>query len=183
MHPNEPDNPSEPGTPTKPDSPKEPDSPKDLDTPNGCNTANDRAIWNDYNDRQTFEHELINRTTTWLLTSQGLLFAGYGVTFTAACAGSKCNDIEKFRDVVAHAGLLIAAIMFFGVFFLIISKLVSWQQYQGYFGAGGDLPGPLANNRLPWGVKTWNTILSVTTDLLLPLVFVFAWWCLIRSVA
>jgi hypothetical protein len=34
-----------------------------------------RDIWNDYNHRQEFEHELIDRKTTWLLTTQAILFA------------------------------------------------------------------------------------------------------------
>jgi len=39
-----------------------------------------RDVWHDYNDRQEFEHDVINRKTTWGLTGQTILFAAYGVT-------------------------------------------------------------------------------------------------------
>ena len=42
-----------------------------------------RSSWDDYNRKQEFEHDLINRKTTWSLTTQGILFAAYGVTFSA----------------------------------------------------------------------------------------------------
>jgi hypothetical protein len=40
-----------------------------------------RDIWDDHNHSQEFEHNLINRKTTWSLTAQTLLFAAYGVVF------------------------------------------------------------------------------------------------------
>jgi hypothetical protein len=54
--------------------------------------------WEDAQSRQEFEHELINRKTTWLLTSQGLLFTAYGVTFGGA-AGP--DTMGESRTVVA----------------------------------------------------------------------------------
>jgi hypothetical protein len=143
---------------------------------------NERAVWKDYNERQTFEHELINRTTTWMLTTQTLLFAGYGITFTAECTEPKCiEDLDRLRDVVAVSGLVIAALLFLGVGCLINSKWMSWRQYRRYFeqeNPPNQLPGPLKGSLLPWGVRTWNTWISVGIDLVLPLVFVVAWWVL-----
>ena len=37
-------------------------------------------MWQDQNHRQEFEHDLLNRKTTWGLTGQTILFAAYGVT-------------------------------------------------------------------------------------------------------
>ena len=36
-------------------------------------------LYKDYMNRLDFEHELINRRVTWLLTSQSILFAIYGI--------------------------------------------------------------------------------------------------------
>jgi hypothetical protein len=45
-----------------------------------------RNIWTDYNNRQEFEHELINRKTTWWLTSQTVLLTAYSATLGADVA-------------------------------------------------------------------------------------------------
>jgi hypothetical protein len=43
-----------------------------------------RLAYEDHRDALQFEHELINRKVTWLLTSQTLLFAALGLTLDAA---------------------------------------------------------------------------------------------------
>jgi hypothetical protein len=40
----------------------------------------------EYAERLKFEHELINRRVTWLLTSQSILFAAYGVALEKPAA-------------------------------------------------------------------------------------------------
>jgi hypothetical protein len=57
--------------------------------------------------------------TTWLLTSQTILFAAYGVTFQST---GTADDPSDFRTVVARAGLAIAVITLIGVAALINSK-------------------------------------------------------------
>jgi len=139
-----------------------------------------RDIWADYNTRQAFEHELINRKTTWLLATQTLLFAAYGVTFTSA--GNDAH-VDEFRRVVAYSGLSIALIVLVGVVALIRSKFRSWKAYRAFYvdSKTVDPPRPLDKGPLEWGVLTRNTFVTLLPDVLLPLVFVAAWSALARD--
>jgi hypothetical protein len=139
-----------------------------------------RDIWGDFNDRQKFEHELIDRKTDWLLTTEGLLFAAYGFSSRAL------ESTDDFRSAVAGAGLAIAAITLIGVAALMNSKRISWRDYQRFYQEkrGGKLPPPLPHRRrwgdgrdrpLAWGVRTTNTILALAPDLAIPAVFIVAW--------
>ena len=137
-----------------------------------------RDAWTDHERRQQFEHELIDRKTTWLLTTQAILFAAYGVTFTRSSTAD--GDLSEFRTVVSRAGLAIAAIVLVGVIALINSKRLAWTSYRSYFGdqATADavpLPQPLADRGLQWGVRTPNTAVALLPDVLLPIVFILAW--------
>ena len=55
-----------------------------------------RDVWQDCNHRQEFEHDLINRKTTWSLTGQTILFAAYGVTL----GSNLTNKSAEFRGVI-----------------------------------------------------------------------------------
>ena len=68
-------------------------------------------------ERERFEHELINRRLTWLLTSQTILFAAYGV---ALPSGPNVADI--FLKVTAISGTLIAGLILLGVLAAILAK-------------------------------------------------------------
>jgi hypothetical protein len=138
-----------------------------------------RDVWNDYNRRQDVEHELIDRKTTWLLTGESLLFTAYGVTL-----GLSDNETpehlmkiaDKFRGGVAWAGLLIAAAMLVGLTTIIISKWASWRRYLTmYEKRDPDLPKPFTGTSLTWGPYTKNTLVSVSADLAVPIVFLGIW--------
>jgi hypothetical protein len=136
-----------------------------------------RDIWDDYNSRQQFEHELINRKTTWLLTTQSIIFAAYGIAFRSK---SKPQAADEFRDAVAWSGFFIAAIVLFGVLFLINSKRRSWKDYEVFFRDHAPKPPkPFDDGGLQWGVRTWNTRLTLLPEVLLPVVFIVAWLVLI----
>lgn len=66
-----------------------------------------RVMFDDHHARQEFEHQLIDRKTTWLLASQALLFAAYGVTYDASGADGT-PPVEDFRRWIARSGLAIA---------------------------------------------------------------------------
>jgi len=70
-----------------------------------------RDVWADSARRQEFEHDLINRKTTWSLTGQTILFAAYGVSLRSDFV-DKSNE---FRNVVALSGLAVAVVTFAGV--------------------------------------------------------------------
>jgi len=133
-----------------------------------------RDIWTDYNHRQEFEHTLIDRKTTWLLTTQAILFAAYGLTFDGTITD---EALEIFRVVVGFTGLSIAVIILVGVLALIESKHLSWEIYRDFYNGSGnpDLPKPLDRHSLQWGVETRNTHRALLPDLWIPVLFIAAW--------
>lgn len=137
-----------------------------------------RDVWQDHNHRQEFEHDLINRKTTWGLTSQTILFAAYGVTLRADNAAEN-NDLaaisDYFRKVVTSAGLLIATATFVAVLLNINSKRLSWCQYREFYEKHPLLQRPLVKKPLQWGVSTPNTIGTMMLEAFLPLIFFGAW--------
>jgi hypothetical protein len=132
-----------------------------------------RDVWTDYNDRQEFEHDLINRKTTWWLTAQALLFAAYGVTVRADAG----PDAAHFRRVVAISGIALAAMTLVGVAAVVRSKLLSWRMHAAYYSAddGPRPPQPLDREGLQWGVKSGNTWVTLLPDLAQPVVLGTAW--------
>jgi len=96
-----------------------------------------RDIWKGYNDNQKFEHDLINRKATWSLTTQGLLFAAYGVTlnveFGDAAVSRNIDTIIAFRRLVAFSGLIVALATLVGVAAVINSKWQSMLRYRDFY--------------------------------------------------
>lgn len=91
--------------------------------------AEKREIWEDFNNRQQFEHDLINRKTTWGLTTQAILLAGYGVTFRTG----NVDPPNAFRDVLAFAGMAVGFVTLVGVCLVTRSKYLSWRQYRAFY--------------------------------------------------
>ena len=123
-----------------------------------------RDAWEDYYSNQKFEHELINRKTTWLLTSQTVMFAAYGVALE-----SGCDKAAKFGTIVSVTAIFVALIMFVGVIAVIRSKKLSFNEYRSSFDPEAE-----------WGIETRTTIASLVPDGFLPLVFAVVWtWLLL----
>jgi hypothetical protein len=152
----------------------------------GCQTSSEkytesRDIWGDYNDRQKFEHELIDRKTRWLATAQTILFAAYGITWKDPVA----DGAQAFRNIVACAGIAVAVVTLVGVVTVIISKFLSWRDYKEFYESNTCyLPRPfkvegenpkVEGEKLEWGVRTWNTWLTLVPDVFLPIIFAGAW--------
>jgi hypothetical protein len=134
------------------------------------NLAESRVAWDDFNKRQEFEHELINRKTTWLLTTQAILFAAYGVSV------DNQDNSASLREVTVWTGVSVAVLTWIGVGTVVISKLLSWRDYAAFYrGPSHSPPKPFKRQKLQWGVRTWNTPLTLLPDLLLPLVFILGW--------
>jgi hypothetical protein len=111
---------------------------------------NSRDVWKDYNHRQEFEHDLINRKTTWGLTSQTILFAAYGVTLRGNNTPGKKDLVAigyDFRKVVISAGLLIAVVTFVAVLATVNSKRLSWRQYEDFYEGHAYLQEQLVKRR------------------------------------
>ena len=114
--------------------------------------------------RQEFEHQLIDRKTTWLLSTQSILFAAYGVTFSRVVSE---ETVDEFRSVVAWTGVSLSALTMVGVLALVTSKRLYLSKSREYF-AGKAVPGPTLGDPIAWGAKTWITVLSLVPDLNLP---------------
>jgi hypothetical protein len=142
-----------------------------------------RDIWGDFNHRQEFEHELINRKTTWLLSTQSILFAAFGVTLRGG-EGSVPRITDDFRTLVSIAGLSIAALTMVGVLCVIRSKWISWRTYAGFYAraASPGTPPPFNRTNIQWGVMTRNTWLTLAPDGLLPVVFIVVWSILLATI-
>jgi hypothetical protein len=145
-----------------------------------------RDIWSDHASRQAFEHELVDRKTTWLLTTQGLLFTAYGVTFQAAGRIADAHLLNQFRDVVAAAGFALAIVVLFGVMALLNSKRLAWKEYRTFFSDPQwwlprklGPPRPLDSKPLQWGVHTWNSLFTMLPDVLIPGLFIGTWAALL----
>jgi hypothetical protein len=150
-----------------------------ADWPASGRTEQYRQAWEDHQRRQEFEHQLIDRKTVWLLTSQSLLFAAYGLTFRD---GSDADAADQFRRIVQALGITLSAISWIGVLAVINSKRLSWKDYQRHFQAVRPAFVPASawverspDGGLPWGVRTPNTRVALAPDTLLPLVFIAAW--------
>jgi hypothetical protein len=138
-----------------------------------------RDVWDDWNHRQEWEHDLINRKTSWWLTGQTILFAAYGLTLRSDFV-DKSNE---FRKVVAFSGLAVAVVTFLGIIGLIRSKRMSFRDYSEFYCPPSPklpLPGPLEGKPLQWGVNTGNTWLTLVPDVSLPVIFAVAWLFLLR---
>jgi hypothetical protein len=142
-----------------------------------------RDIWKDFNHRQEFEHELINRKTTWLLSTQAILFAAFGVTLREG-EGPVLGITDDFRILLSIAGLSIAALTMVGVLCVIHSKRISWKTYAEFYASGAipGTPAPFDRTDVQWGVRTRNTWLTLAPDGLLPVVFIVVWSILIAKI-
>lgn len=106
-------------------------------------------------ERLRFEHELINRRLTWLLSSQSILFAAYGIALGAA----NQEIAGFFLKVTAISGIVIAGLILLGVVAGILAKRTVWKD----------------SKKKQFGVRTWITYMALIPDTLLPTVFIVAW--------
>jgi hypothetical protein len=115
----------------------------------------------EYSDSLKFEHELINRRLTWLLTSETILFAGYGLAIDKAGTA----EAAKILPVIAGAGISIAAFILLGVCAAATAKYCAWQDFRKASGKKQE----------QFGTRTWITSVGFVADFALPVIFIFAW--------
>jgi hypothetical protein len=113
----------------------------------------------EYRDRLGFEHELINRRLTWLLTSQTILFAAAGLAL-----GEKSDKlkVEPFIKVVAISGAVIASLILVGIVAAILAKIPVWNDYRSQEGRKNE----------PFGARTEITFVAFLPDIFYQL---FSW--------
>lgn len=125
-------------------------------------------LYKDYMNRLDFEHELINRRVTWLLTSQSILFAIYGIVLNS---GTKLSEEAcSFLTVISSCGFVICISSLVGISASALAKRSAWKKYQD----------ESKNRHEPWGgLNTIITSFGLVPDLVIPLVFVIAWAALL----
>ena len=123
------------------------------------NQTSPKNFREEYSRRMQFEHELIDRRLTWLLTSEAILFAAYGVALEKA---------PSFLKIVAIVGLMVSASVLMGIVASHIAKIYTWQDFKKVPGNEGE----------PFWVRTGITFLGFMPDVALPIVFAVAWLAL-----
>ena len=130
----------------------------------------DHELLGDHNKRQEFEHQLIDRRLTWLLSSQAILYAAFGLTLTEKM--SSASAAGDFQDVVVFVGFCTSLLTCVSVTAAYFAKWGSWRKYRRYF--KDAVPEP-ENGRLPWGVNTRVTLVAMLADIAMPVVLAGAW--------
>lgn len=113
-----------------------------------------------FEERGKFEHELLNRRVTWLLTSQTILFAAYGLSI------SEKSDGKVFREVIPIVGIVLSSIILIGIIAAFIAKIVAWRDFRS---------SDEKYKKEPLGIKTWITVMGYIPDFFIPIIFTVAW--------
>jgi hypothetical protein len=117
----------------------------------------------EYDERMRFEHELINRRVTWLLSTQSILFVAYGLAL-------QHNNARLFLSVTPILGIGIAVLILVGIVAAILAKRSTWKDYADEH----------KDKDVQFGVRDIFTYLRFVPDIALPLSFAVAWsWILI----
>lgn len=137
---------------------------------------------NEYLNKQQFEHDLINRRLTWLLTSQSILFAALALALGKDVVE---NHRATFMLILPLLGIVISAFTFLGVLMGVIAKYTNWQDelkaQQKRKEIAVQNGEEFKEDPVDWGVRAWITRGAITTDLAIPLAFLGAWiWALCR---
>jgi hypothetical protein len=110
----------------------------------------------EYTRRMQFEHELVDRRLTWLLQSETILFAAYGIAL---------EKTPWFLKTVSIVGLTVSTAVFIGIVASLSAKYYTWQ----------DFKKASENEKEQFWVRTGITCAGFVPDLALPLVFTGAW--------
>jgi hypothetical protein len=124
-----------------------------------------------YDERQKFEHELIDRKLRWLLMSQTILFAALALVFS----NGKTNDADKpFLTIfLSCLGLVTSALMTIGVLFAVLGKRRNYKDELRK--QESNRPLEYKQNPIQWGVRTKLTDVATFSDYAMPIVFFLAW--------
>lgn len=157
----------------------------------------------EYFEKLEFEHELINRRLTWLLTSQSILFAALAFVLgnefvREGRVGAKtlANAFSRsdFFNILGCLGFTISLLIWIGVFMGIIAKCTTWyDERMKHWYADVKRPWILPlllkdacskrnrkNEILPLGVRTYITLIALVPDFFMPLAFAWAWWRIMK---
>lgn len=84
-----------------------------------------RQAWEDFRRHQEFEHLLIDRKTSWLLTTQGLMFTHMG-------SQSTLDKTKAARAILCWVGVSVSAIIGIEVVAVVSGKYRAWKDYHEF---------------------------------------------------
>ena len=114
-----------------------------------------------YHKNLKFEHEMINRRLTWLLTSQTFLFAALAVS----------NEVPLgLKLAIPKLEIAISMFIWIAVVMSLTAKVILWKDYNR---------GKIYTRKVPFGVRNWITWTAFVPDFFMPLAFAAAWLLLI----
>lgn len=131
-------------------------------TKTNVDTSDKLELKKNYKNRLSFEHELINRRLTWLLTSQSILFAALGLVYGSQDPVS----LNTLKQAICLLGFLISTFIWIGVSMGISAKYLVWKD----FNKGKD-----KSDQVPWGVRTPITTTALVPDFFMPPTFATTW--------
>jgi hypothetical protein len=121
-----------------------------------------------WRERWVHEDELINQRLSWLLASQTLLFAAYGLALQVGANPSNTSEVSKKTTEVLS---LIPYIGFYSSVSIMVSVLAAVIALYFLWKRSGNF-----KRYLPVTVPT--TIMGVAAGVSLPLIFIIAWFSL-----
>ena len=115
-----------------------------------------------YEMRLEFEHQLINRRLTWLLTSQSILFAALAFVLDKE---DLTTQQQAFSSIIPVLGMSIAIAILIGIIMGIAAKIITWRDSK-------------KEGAKYFGVRTWITYTAFVPDVFMPVAFAVAWYCI-----
>lgn len=123
-------------------------------------TSEPNLAFSNYLHRLEFEHELINRKITWMLSTQAILFAAYGITLSR----DALSEAGRFQTVIAISGMFMSLLIMLGILATLTAKFLVWRDYRRDHNPSEE-----------WGIRTRVTWVGLLPDVFLPLLFAVAW--------
>jgi hypothetical protein len=139
----------------------------DMRSDNSSTPDDWRLIFEDHVKGLEFEHELIDRKITWLLTSQTILFAALGLSLRA--------PVLEFVRIIATVGLVLCVFIIVGLVGNIMAKRFVYSDYRNRVDAGQTSWGVRGTGKVEFGVRSRTTWLGIVADIAIPLTFAVAW--------
>ena len=121
-----------------------------------------------YWDLKNKEDELMSQRLGWLLTSQIVLFAAYGILIKDIPPESN----KRLIYVIETFGIAIACLIFIGILAAIIASYILYTK------VNNKIENPL-NEKQTLGVHPVLTVIGWLVAALIPVIFIIAWFMLL----
>lgn len=121
-----------------------------------------------YWDLKHKEDELMSQRLGWLLTSQIVLFAAYGILIKDVPPGSN----KRLIYVIEGFGITIACLILIGILAAIIASYILYRK------VNNKMDNPL-NEKQTLGVHPVLTVIGWLVAAFIPVIFIIAWFMLL----